>query len=552
MLKSKLHTIITTYKSLVTVVFGLIIAFSYAPNTYSKDFSCLLEDKVCTDELSKQLKNYLDAIKYRSTKSKKFEVDFLIGTCKDSLVKQQTALKIYSYYLNSKIMGDEAVAIHVIDKYFATGKIKMMNTSDYIMAKVYADFNRSSLIGLRAPDLSLSTPDDQLVKIFPSNYGNRYKIMYFYDSGCLRCKAETPLLKHFLEKNDYPVDVYLIYSGANKEDWKKYRDVYFNFNNTKSESDNIESGAVLKNTKIYHFYDPDLNSDYQRKYGVMQVPMMYLINPGDIIEGRNLETAALSVMLKNIYESEHERAFANLEYGSDSSFEFYNSLFGVADSLGSNGDETSKINLLEIASYIETKTLAKSDILSYRRMIGDLLYWVTSRREPEVKKQASDFIQKYVLDKDIWQNEQDSLMVLDLAIMMKGLLSKSAIGSHVPDLKVYGKLSRLKDVNNFKETFYNLSALKSKQTILFFYSENCGVCTKEREALKNDAQLKSLLQKYGRRTKILFVNVDSMLANYPKNSKVLFDSFDLSTLPYITIIDRKGIVLDKYISLLSN
>ena len=116
--------------------------------------------------LSEKLDEYFAAIEKEGTDVQKEECDFLIGTASDSLMRQFIALKAYDHYLNSPVMGAEAVAIHVLDKWFIPGKVRMNNDFDLINARVYADFNRQSLVGMKAPELSMESSDGKNVTLF--------------------------------------------------------------------------------------------------------------------------------------------------------------------------------------------------------------------------------------------------------------------------------------------------------------------------------------------------------------------------------------------------
>jgi hypothetical protein len=52
----------------------------------------------------------------------------MIEAATDSLVRQAVALRVYDHYLGSPVMGTEAVAIHIYDKWFKTGKISIGNS----------------------------------------------------------------------------------------------------------------------------------------------------------------------------------------------------------------------------------------------------------------------------------------------------------------------------------------------------------------------------------------------------------------------------------------
>ena len=94
-------------------------------------------------ELGAKLDQYFLALAGESVKVQNEECDFLIESCQDSLVKQYTALKIYDHYLKSKIMGDDAVAVHVARKWFLSGAVKMTDgtTSRFMSAGVPQRFS---------------------------------------------------------------------------------------------------------------------------------------------------------------------------------------------------------------------------------------------------------------------------------------------------------------------------------------------------------------------------------------------------------------------------
>ena len=85
-------------------------------------------------ELGAKLDQYFIALAGEPAAVQNEECDFLIETCQDSLVRQYTALKIYDHYLKSKIMGDDAVAVHVARKWFLSGDVKMKTDEDLLNA----------------------------------------------------------------------------------------------------------------------------------------------------------------------------------------------------------------------------------------------------------------------------------------------------------------------------------------------------------------------------------------------------------------------------------
>ena len=100
----------------------------------------------------------------------------------------------------------------------------------------------------------------------------RFSILYFYDTDCVTCKANTALLRNLLETEDFPVNLVTVYADDDEVQWRKY---------VKEQLD-IKSG----NLSLLHLWDPEMESDFQRKYGVLQTPRMFLIAPDGTIIGR--------------------------------------------------------------------------------------------------------------------------------------------------------------------------------------------------------------------------------------------------------------------------
>ena len=194
-------------KGLYYLVLSLLLAVTLsAQSVDSSKFSAL----------GQKLSEYYDAIERESLSVQEDECDFLIETATDPDIRQFIAQNIYDHYMASKMMGAENVAVYVYDKWFDTGKVRMKTEADRVAAKVHAEFNRQSLIGKKAPAIMMESFDGAMVNIYgPEDLSKRYRILYFYDTECAKCKIETILLKNLLTVKNYPVDLYAIYAGSN-------------------------------------------------------------------------------------------------------------------------------------------------------------------------------------------------------------------------------------------------------------------------------------------------------------------------------------------------
>ena len=461
--------------------------------------------------LDRKLAEYFAAIEREGTDVQRGECDFLIETCSDSLMRQHVALTIYDHYRDSKVMGAEAVAIHVFDRWIAPGKVRMRSDAELLAARIFAEFNRQSLIGNKAPELTLYDLENESVTILGDGGSNRFSVLFFYDSSCATCKLQSILLRHLFEDEDFPVDFYAVYAAGDKESWKKYIDEQLVF----------ETPSM----RVFHLWDPEVSSDFQRKYGVIQTPRMFLISPDGTILGRGLDAQALSMMLHSIFDE------VEFDYGSDESMALYDGIFGDS--------EPSADEVKAIAGYIAASTLENGDTLMFKQMAGDLLYYLTVQRGEGFKEGLASHIEEHVLSKpEVWNTADDSLKVVGMALMYEDLLSKSTPGKLVPDLRLPGVL--MADGKEKKGGF-RMKKLKGTENYIMFVTDGCNVCAAEKEAARE-------LAATDHGVKVLMINVDEVLELNPDLAGRMFDAFDLSTLPFILRTDREGNIDRRYIS----
>ncbi len=241
-----------------------------------------LSDSIRYAGLDELLEEFYAAIVYEPIENKCAEMDNLIETCTDSLTRQHVAMKIYEHYRHTKLMGEEAVAIHIFDKWFATDKIVMRGEFAKIDAEIFANFNRHSLIGMKATPVELKKP---LWGTMTIPMEGRMGVLFFYDTDCAKCKLEAQILPSVLKEVDFPLNFYAVYAGQSKESWKDFRK---NFK--------IKNRSI----KTYHLWDPEMDSNYQRYYAVTGTPRMYFVLEDGEIIGRRLEVANLQEIIKYI------------------------------------------------------------------------------------------------------------------------------------------------------------------------------------------------------------------------------------------------------------
>lgn len=539
-------------------------------------FCCFAQvDSTRLAELDKRLDKYFQILEPENVDVKSRECDLLIDSAKDSLLRQHIALKAYEHYLNSTLMGDEGVAVHLTDTWFASGRVSMGGEEVLFNARIFADFNRQSLLGKPASSFAMESFEGDSVLF--GGRSDRYRVLLFYDTDCAKCKLELMRLRPLLDSRDWPVDLYAVYTGCDKESWGRWLSERMNIN--------------APRTRIFNLWDPGIASDYQMKYGVLQTPRMFLIDKEGIIIGRGLDSDALERLLDIILPG-----FVDYEYGSAASAALMDELFASYDDTDRSPSlpkRPAPTRILSMAKALESSTLAKSDTLSFKHLEGDLLYWLTSRRDELSKEGALPFINEYILSRPgIWNTQDDTLKVVGLARMMKDLLSRTPVGSKLPkakDLisksssaesqsnttvwpdriqeqgevnnrnqasdrsleqvdvsdKAHGDHTLIQPRNDANALFLRdwtrkWNRLRRKGGYIVFHTEGCPVCKAELSAADS----------LGLRT--LDVNVDEIMVTNPALAKSLLDTFDLSSMPLILQVGRHGIILRRYLSFIQD
>ena len=236
--------------------------------------------------LDSKLDQYLDAMKFITPEEKYQECDFLISSASDSLVRNHIAVYLYSKFISSNLMGDEAVAIYLTDNWFVPGKVSFRDYSELASARVYADFNRQSLIGKKAPSLLAYPPMDDAKpeEVLPAD--GRYKVLFIFNTSL---SSIITILYNFNGYKGVPFDFIAFYAGSDADAWQKWREKHF--------AALAEGNGIIE---VKDFWDPEIESDFQRKFGVLATPCMFLIDGDGTILGRRLDPPGLKKMLEII------------------------------------------------------------------------------------------------------------------------------------------------------------------------------------------------------------------------------------------------------------
>ncbi len=239
--------------------------------------------------LQEMLGRYTSAMESLPSAEKAAECDFIVSSCSDTLVRRKVVQWLFDHYSGSALMGDESVAVALYDRWI-DGSPLHFDGPWAGRAALFTRYCRSSLIGLKAPVITLEGMDGSSVRM-PQVTAEKDEVrrlcaqtlIYFYDTSCTNCRMQTILLRHLLEDfSELDICLYAVYTGTDRQQWERYA---------------REELVFREGVKVVHLWDPERLSQFDLEYDVQATPRLFLVDGEGTITGRRLNAEALKQLL---------------------------------------------------------------------------------------------------------------------------------------------------------------------------------------------------------------------------------------------------------------
>ena len=204
---------------------------------------------------------YTQKLTYPQPDSQSIAIDYLL----QKMDKNPEAFQYYLvYFLNdaakSKRMGMDAVYVHLVDKYYSTGKAIWADEEQLKKLTTQANGIRPTLIGKIAPDLTLWKENGDMVTVH--GIQAPYTVLFFWDPECGHCKKSTPFIVDFYNQyKDKGVEILSIC--------------------TKTGDDISECWSTVKERNMDMFVntaDQYMRSRYKSIYDVKTTPQIFILD----------------------------------------------------------------------------------------------------------------------------------------------------------------------------------------------------------------------------------------------------------------------------------
>lgn len=198
------------------------------------------------------------------------EVDAYLNKCyiANKEVFQYSLSELLSSFAEAKIMGLDALVVHLAENYYLNGKADWATDELKNSLQEYVNKTKPNLIGKKAPALKVETLEGDYVDMYQID--SKFTIVIFWETNCGHCKKTVPALYEIYKKYDEKeLQVMAIYTQGDQPEWTKFVE---------------EKGLHWINA-----WDPYNHSNFRLNYGVETTPSLFLLDKDKKIIAKKID-----------------------------------------------------------------------------------------------------------------------------------------------------------------------------------------------------------------------------------------------------------------------
>ena len=219
------------------------------------------------------------------------EIDWMLGPA--SINEEMTRfllIKFVNRYLNQKYMWEDAIFLHLFEKYFAQKEYSWLTAQGRKTITDRAYSLMANIMGTPAADIELPDSTGQMKSLYSDSAS--YSIVAFWDPICAHCKEVLPKLDSFYRAK-WKLEGLKIYAVAKETDGTRKDWLSF-----------INDQHLIDWTHVYYSKADDkarVNAGipgYSQLYDVMSFPTLYLLDKNKRIIAKKLTYQQIDEVLQ--------------------------------------------------------------------------------------------------------------------------------------------------------------------------------------------------------------------------------------------------------------
>ena len=218
------------------------------------------------------------------------EADYLLLLARSSPEMYKFLLNwLTDEYINPKYMGQDAVFVHLFEKYHSKGISKWLNEKQLTTISNRAYMLMSNLIGETAANLELLTPSGVKAPLY--GVSSPYTVVVFWDPTCGHCQTELPIMDS-LYRAKWKKDGVKIYAVLTETKEKEKWTDFIKTHHLESWVNVYESDAQKKSN------EDAKRPSYKQLYDVIQTPTIFLLDADKRIIAKKLTLEQIDDMIQ--------------------------------------------------------------------------------------------------------------------------------------------------------------------------------------------------------------------------------------------------------------
>jgi len=217
-----------------------------------------------------RLKRFMEQMTVQVPDSVKNAADRILElTERNKEIFKYTLITIFNMYVNSKIMGMDAVYVHLSQNYYMTKRVDWVDHESKFYKDLIDRIEKldKTTLGKQMINFMLQTPSGEDVILHSMKAD--YIVTFFYDPGCGHCRKMLPVMK------------------KNYENFKDYG-VKFLGICTIREKDKFTKGVEEHKLDWINLFDEDTRTDFKNWYDIYSTPVLYILDNNKTIIAKRI------------------------------------------------------------------------------------------------------------------------------------------------------------------------------------------------------------------------------------------------------------------------
>ena len=222
--------------------------------------------------------------------------DSIIRDVDYKLLLARSSPEMYKYmlnwltdeYLNPKYMGQDAVFVHLFEKYHSKGLTPWLNEKQNETITRRAYMLMANLVGEKGANLEFLDTANNVSALYDVKAD--YTVVIFWDPNCGHCKEELPVIDSFYRQNWQAknLKLYAVMTEYDTTAWKTF----------------INNNQLTDWTHVHHTLEMDKmetaaqKPSFKQLYDITQTPTLYLLDKEKRIVAKKLTPKQLNDLLE--------------------------------------------------------------------------------------------------------------------------------------------------------------------------------------------------------------------------------------------------------------